>query len=314
MRILYFGTSTFALPALRALVDQGHTVVAVVTQPDRPAGRGGKLTTPPVKELAVQLGLPLLQPESCRAPEFLDTVRELAPGLSVVAAYGQFLPDALLTLPRFGSVNLHGSLLPKYRGAAPIQHAIMAGDEKTGVCLMWMVRQMDAGDVIACAETPIAPEDTGGTLMERLSVLAADLLLAWLPAIEQGTAPRTPQDPDLVTFASAIGKKERDIIWSQPAVASWRRIRALAPSPAAVTTFRGQPVKILAAQPDNRMPSRMEKPGEIVDIIAPTGPLVATGDGVLQLLTLQPAGKRPMSGADFVRGYRVTIGESFGEE
>jgi len=310
VRILYFGTSLFAVPALQALIDHGHTVVSVVTQPDRPAGRGGKLTPPPVKALATALGLPVLQPESCRAPEFLETVCALTPDLTVVAAYGQFLPDALLALPRHASVNLHGSLLPRYRGAAPIQRAIMAGEAETGVCLMWMVRQMDAGDVIACAATPITAEDTGGTVTQRLSVMAADLLLAWLPAIAAGNVPRAPQDPTCVTFAPAIAKEEREIIWSQTTLESWRRIRALAPAPAAVTTFRAQPVKILAARPVSTAVAG--KPGEIVEISTQVGPVVATPDGALLLLSLHPAGKRAMRGDEFVRGYRVVSGEFFG--
>ena len=312
MRILFFGTSPFALPVLQALVDRGETIAAVVTQPDRPAGRGGKLTPPPVKELAVQLCLPVLQPESCRTPEFLDTARGLAPDLSVVVAYGQFLPDALLAVPPCGSVNLHGSLLPKYRGAAPIQRAIMVGEERTGVCLMWMAREMDAGDVIACAETPIQPEDTAGTLSERLSGLAAKLLIFWLPALARGETPRHPQDPSLVTFAPAIRKEEREIDWSQPAEEIWRQIRGLAPAPAAVTAFHGQPLKVLAAKVATISPERAGEPGEIVEISETAGPVVAAGQGSVLLLALHPAGKRPMSAAEFLRGYRVTAGERFG--
>ncbi|MHB9107288.1 MAG: methionyl-tRNA formyltransferase [Armatimonadota bacterium] len=315
MRILFFGTSPFALPVLQSLVDHRETMVGVVTQPDRPAGRGGKLTPPPVKELAVALELPVLQPESCRAPEFLDTVRELAPELSVVVAYGQFLPDTLLSIPPCGSVNLHGSLLPKYRGAAPIQRAIMAGEERTGVCLMWMVREMDAGDVIACAETPILPEDNAGTLSERLSAQAAALLIDWLPALARGEAPHHPQDPSQVTFAPAIRKEERDIDWSQPAEAIWRQIRALAPAPAAITTFRKQPLKVLAAEVTKRISTEHAGiPGEIVEIQGTAGPVVATGDGYLLLLTVHPAGKRPLSAAEFCRGYRVAAGERFGSD
>lgn len=312
MRILFFGTSPFALPVLQGLVDHGETIVGVVTQPDRPAGRGGKLTPPPVKELAVALGLPVLQPESCRTPEFLATARALAPDLSVVVAYGQFLPDTLLSLPSCDSVNLHGSLLPKYRGAAPIQRAIMAGEERTGVCLMWMVREMDAGDVIACAETTILPEDTAGTLSERLSALAAKLLIDWLPALARSEAPHHPQDPSQVTFAPPIRKEEREIDWSQPAAAIWRQIRALAPVLSAVSVFRGQPLKILAAEMATISTDHAGKPGEVVEVNVTTGPVVATGQGCLLLLALHPAGKRPLSAVEFLRGYRVAAGERFG--
>jgi len=314
VRILFFGTSPFARPVLQALVDHREAVVGVVTQPDRPAGRGGKLTPPPVKELAETLGLPVLQPDSCRAPEFLQAAHELAPDLIVTAAYGQFLPDALLAIPRCGSVNLHGSLLPKYRGAAPIQRAIMAGEACTGVCLMWMAREMDAGDLIACAETPISPEDTGGTLSERLSALATELLIAWLPALARGEAPHIVQDSSRTTFAPAIRKEERTIVWTQPAEVIARQVRALAPSPAAVTTFRGQPLKIHAAQVECTISAGREgEPGEIVEVLANTGPIVITGAGYLLPLVLQPAGKRPMSTADFLRGYRVVTGERFGD-
>ena len=311
MRILFFGTSPFALPVLQALVDHHETIVGVVTQPDRPAGGGGKLTPPPVKELAVALGLPVLQPESCRTPEFLAAACELAPELIVVVAYGQFLPDALLALPSRGSVNLHGSLLPKYRGAAPIQRAIMAGEERTGVCLMWMARAMDAGDVIACAGVPIQPEDNAGTLSARLSALAAKLLIDWLPALARGEAPSIPQDPSQVNFAPPIRKEERPIDWSRPAEAIWRQIRALAPTPSAVSTFRGQPVKILAAEIATISSEGAGEPGEIVEIDLTTGPVVATGQGFLLLLALHPAGKRLLSAAEFIRGYRVVSGERF---
>lgn len=308
MRILYFGTSPFAIPALRALLDHGYPVVGVVTQPDRPAGRGGQLTPPPIKPVAEAAGLPVLQPESCRAPEFLETARALAPTLSVVAAYGQFLPDPLRTLPPLGTVNLHGSLLPTYRGAAPIQRAIWNGESTAGVCLMWMVREMDAGDVIACADTPIADDDTGGTLTARLAELTAELLLTWLPAIDSGTAPHLPQDPAGVTFAPIIRKEERAVDWTQPAVAIWRQIRALAPTPTAVTTFRGQPVKLLMAHPlDGNADAA---PGTILAIRH--GLHVVTGDGVLEITHVQPAGKRPMSGEEFRRGSRPAPGERFG--
>jgi methionyl-tRNA formyltransferase len=312
MRILYFGTSSFAIPALAALVDSPHAVVGIVTQPDRPAGRGGKLTSPPVQTWAGAHGLATLQPESCRAPEFLDAVRALAPDLLVVAAYGQFLPQALLDAEPKGAVNLHGSLLPKYRGAAPIQQAIWDGEAETGVCLMWMVKQMDAGDVIACARTPIEDADDAGTLSARLAEMAAALLTTWLPALEAGTAPRLPQDPALVTFAPSIPKEARGVNWGQPAIAIWRHIRALSPAPTAVAMFRGQPIKLLHAGIASKFVEQEGgTPGCIVELTDRPGLYVATGDGALELLEVQPAGKRPMSAADFRRGYRVTPGEQF---
>ena len=275
-------------------------------------GTRGKLSSPPVKLAATEFGLPILQPESCRAPEFLDVIRALAPELIVVAAYGQFFPDAVLAVSRFGAVNLHGSLLPKYRGAAPIQRAIWAGEERSGVCLMWMVRQMDAGDVIACVDEPIRAEDTAGTLSERLAQQAATLLLHWLPALALGTAPHIAQDPAAVTFAPAITKEERAIDWTQPAAAIARQIRALAPTPAATTLWRGQPLKIFFAKSDSASPTGQRGvPGEVVEHNPKSGLLVATGMGILHVLSLQPAGKRVMSDGDFLRGYHIAIGERF---
>lgn len=311
MRILYFGTSIFAIPALRALLEHGYTVPAVITQPDRPAGRGGKLTPPPVKVFAKEAGLPIVQPDSCRTPEFLEIARGYAPELSVVAAYGQFLPDALRLLPPLGTVNLHGSLLPKYRGAAPIQRAIWHGDAQTGVCLMWMAREMDAGDVIACTEVPISADDTAGTLTATLADRAAALLLTWLPALAEGSAPHHPQDPLDVTLAPIIRKEEREIVWTQPAAQIARQIRALAPSPTATTLFRAAPLKILAASLVTTSPALAGEPGEIVESSAKVGLFVATGDGVLAIDALQPAGKRPMSSREFLHGSHVNPGERF---
>lgn len=312
MRILYFGTSSFALPTLKALVEQQHDVVAVVTQPDRPAGRGGKLTPPPVKELALQLGLPVLQPESCRTPEFLEIARGYAPELSVVAAYGQFLPDPLRLLPRWGTVNLHGSLLPKFRGAAPIQRAILTGEAKTGVCLMWMAREMDAGDVIDCRETQILPDDNYGLLSERLAHMAAELLLAWLPSIAADSAPHLPQDTSAVTLAPMLRKEEREIDWSRSAEEIWWQIRAFAPTPGAVTVLHGQPIKVLQALPLSSMSTGA--PGILVATESKSGLIVATGNGTLRLLSVQPAGKRAMSDVEFLRGAHVAAGDRFGTE
>ncbi len=309
MRIVFFGTSTFASPSLRALVEQGYSVPVVVTQPDRPAGRGGKLSAPPIKLLAEELGLPVLQPASCRTAEFLELIRECAPDLHVVAAYGQFLPDPLRTLPRFGSVNLHGSLLPKYRGAAPIQRAIWNGDTLTGVCLMWMVREMDAGDVLDCVEVPIFPEDTAGSLTATLADRAAKLLLRWLPSIENGTAPHIAQQPAAVTFAPLIRKEEREIDWRQSALQIARQIRALFPNPAATTTFRGNPLKILAAEPLSVVRTAA-LPGTIIEANRVQGLQLATGEGALMVHTLQPAGKRAMSSAEFLHGHHVSPGEA----
>jgi len=309
VRIAYFGTSQFAVEPLQTLVSQHQNVVVVVTQPDRPAGRGGKLTASPVKDTALTLALPVVQPESCRDPVFQETLTAYQPDLIVVAAYGQFLPTSLLALPPCGPVNLHGSLLPRYRGAAPIQRAIWNGEATTGVSLMWMVREMDAGDVIAQVDTPITAEDTAGTLSQRLAHLGSTLLLDWLPALARRDAPHHPQNPTEITFAPPIRNEERAIDWTAPALTLWRQIRALAPAPVAVTTFRGELVKFLVVQPAPTHTSAT--PGSLLPESAPRL-LVATGDGVLEILTLQPAGKRPMTGADFLRGARPAAHEKFG--
>ena len=311
MKILYFGSSTFAQPPLAALLNAGFQVAAVVTQPDRPTGRGGKLSAPPLKDFALACELPVLQPESCRTEIFLAEVRKLKVDLSVVAAYGQFLPDNLLSLPPLGSVNLHGSLLPRYRGAAPIQRAIWNGDEESGVCLMRMVKEMDAGGIIACVSEPILAEDNAGTLSARLAQLAAELLLKWLPALIAGNAPQQTQDPSAVTFAPAITKAERIIDWQQPAVTIWRQIRALAPLPTATTTFRKMPVKIFSTILSTKKEDKKGVGEIIVEDNAKAGLCVSTGAGILEITSIQPAGKRPMSGADFLRGYHVTRGERF---
>ena len=312
MRIAYFGTSVFAIPALRALAVHGYTLPVVVTQPDRPAGRGARLTPSPVKLAAEELHLPVLQPESCRTPDFLEVLRGYTPDLTVVAAYGQFLPDALRTLPHLGTVNLHGSLLPRYRGGAPIQRAIWQGETVTGVCLMWMAREMDAGDIIGCVEVPILPDDTAGSLTTTLAVQAADLLLHWLPAIADGTAPHLAQPPDAVTFAPVIRKEEREIDWQQPARHIARQIRALLPTPTAITHFRGDVVKVLAADALPR--THNGEPGEILNANPKEGLLVATGDGALLIRTLQPAGKRAMSSSEFLRGTPIHPRERMRDE
>lgn len=312
-RILFFGTSTFALPALQQLSAAGYEIVGVVTQPDRPSGRGGKLTPPPLKLLAESLDLLVLQPESCREPEFIAHAKSLAPDISVVVAYGQFLPDSLRLLPQMGTVNLHGSLLPKYRGAAPVQRAIWAGEQETGVTLMWMAKQMDAGDIIATVHTDIGATETGADLYERLAVMAAPLLLHHLPSILAGTAPHIPQYTEKVTFAPAIKKEERVIDWRNEAMVISLQIRALAPAPAAYTAFRGIMVKILSAavvDESNETPKAGE-PGQVIEVNNKDGLSVATGDGILNLKMVHPAGKRPMSGADFARGNHLSIGEKF---
>jgi methionyl-tRNA formyltransferase len=311
MRIVYFGTSSFAIPPLQALSKAGYDIV-VVTQPDRPAGRGNKLTAPPVKIAAEELLLPVIQPENCRDTDFISQIENLQPDFLVVAAYGQFLNQRLLDSAKYGPVNLHGSILPAMRGAAPIQRAIWQGLTETGVSLMWMVKAMDAGDVIAVGKSEISQDDDSGTLTEKLSHIAADLIVEWLPKIAAGNAPRTPQEERMVTFSPSIKKEERAIDWTKSAEEIALQVRALMPVPVAVTNFRDFPVKILRTrQISGNISSNAVANGQIIINDEKDGMIVLTGNGKLQIIELQPAGKKPMSGADFVRGYHPTSDDKF---
>lgn len=298
------GTPDFAAPCLRRLLEDGYDVAGVFSQPDRPKGRGYRPAPPPVKELALERGLVVYQPDKMRDGTVLSIFKELRPDLAVVVAYGRILPPELLEAPRLGCVNVHASLLPRLRGAAPIQWAVIGGEKVTGVTTMHMAEGLDTGDIILQRETPIGPEETAGDLFERLSALGADCLSETVPLLLSGTAPRTPQDEALATWAPPIDKAMARLNFQQSPETLCNLVRGLNPSPVAKTSLDGKLVKVLKAcpVPGEGAPGTVLDPGRLV---------VACGKGAVELITVQPEGKRPMSGADFARGKRLAGGERF---
>ncbi len=298
LRIVYAGTPDFAVPALQALIESGHAPVAVYTQPDRPAGRGRKLRPGPVKQVAEAAGLPVVQPESLKSPEAQAALAAWRPDILIVAAYGLILPRAVLAIPPLGGLNIHASLLPRWRGAAPIHRAILAGDSETGVCLMQMAPGLDTGPVHACRGVTITPETTTGSLHDVLAREGAELLVEQLPAIAAGESAPLPQDDAQATYARKLEKQEAWMDWSQPAVALDRQVRAFNPWPVAQTGWQGQVVRVFnatpLAEPADAAPGTIRNTG--VD-----GVDVATGDGILRLQTVQLPGRRPVAAADWAR-------------
>lgn len=301
MRIVFMGTPSFAVPSLQALLDSGHAVVGVFTQPDKPVGRKQILQPPPVKETALAAGIPVYQPATLKDGAALAILQDLQPDLIAVAAYGKILPPAILELPRYGCVNVHASLLPKYRGAAPIQWCVLNGEPKTGVTMMHMAEGLDTGDIISQAETPIDPDETAGELQDRLAVIGAKLLVDTLPALEAGTAPRTPQEDSLSCYASMLTKALSPIDWSKSAWEIHCKVRGLAPWPSATAVLDGVHCKILKTKQTDR---HADVPAGTVVQADKKGLLVACGDGsVLEILELQPDGKKPMAAAAFLLGH-----------
>ncbi|MGI9330922.1 MAG: methionyl-tRNA formyltransferase [Gammaproteobacteria bacterium] len=303
-RIIFAGTPDFAAPSLAALLAASHEIVAVLTQPDRPAGRGRKTRPGPVKRLAVEHGLPVLQPTTLKDSDVQQDLNELAPDLMVVVAYGLLLPPAVLTLPAHGCINVHASLLPRWRGAAPIQAAVRAGDARTGVCLMQLEAGLDTGPVFACAGVDIGPRETAGELHDRLAGLGASLLGEKISAILSGELVAQPQSADGVSYAGRIQKSDARLNWHASAVELDRQIRAYAGWPVADTLLDGQQLRVWQAEPvDRSFPAAVA--GEVVDTDN-EGLLVQTGDGVLSLREVQLAGRGRIRAADFALGYPVT--------
>ena len=293
------GTPDFAVPTLDAIVEAGHEVVLVVAQPDKPAGRGKKLRAPPVAARATALGLPLAQPRALRRGPFPERFVSLEADVAVVIAYGRILPERLLEAPVHGCVNVHASLLPRWRGAAPIQAAIRAGDTITGVCTQRMEASLDTGPVYASLQTPIAPEDDAGSLHDRLAQMSAEVCVQTLEVL--GSLEPTPQSTDGITWASKIDKADGRVDWSAPAVEIDRQIRAFTPWPGGWLPWKKGPLKIKRA-------ILCEGEGEPGAILS-TAPLrVACGSGALELAIVQAPGKRPVSGTDFANGARLEIG------
>ena len=297
-KIVFMGSPDFSIPALRALAEV-YPIVGVVTQPDRPAGRGRVLTPPPVKCLALELGLPLIQPERLRQPEAMAQIQAWAPDVIVVAAFGQILRPAVLELPLFGCVNVHAALLPRWRGAAPIQAALLNGDAQTGITIMRMDAGVDTGPTLSQRALPIQPDDNAGALSERLAALGGELLLETLPAYLSGELAPQPQEDAGATYAPMLNKADGQLDFSQPAEALARRVRAFNPWPGAFTVWQGQMLKIQRA---HAVPTPCARPGQTV--VYQGLPALCTSDGLLALDELQPAGKKPQPGKAFLQGAR----------
>ena len=305
MRIVFMGTPDFAVPSLEALVQAGHEVCGVFSQPDKPVGRHqNKLQPTPVKACAQSHGIPVFQPTKLRDGTALAQLKELNPELIVVAAYGRILPDDILALPPKGCINVHSSLLPKYRGSAPIHWAVINGEQETGVTIMHMASELDAGDIIAQAATPIAPNETVETVHDRLAQMGGELLVKTVAQIADGTASRVPQDPSQVTLAPMLSRSLSPIDWEQPARSIHNKIRGLVPWPATSTDiFSKEPVKVFSSVETGE--STAKAPGTVVRT-GSDGIDVACGDGqVLRLLELQAPGSRRMAAGDYLRGHPI---------
>lgn len=311
LRVVFFGTADFAVPSLEAVCEAGHEVLVVVTQPDKPQGRGQQLAASPLKKAAERRGLPVLQPRRVRSEAFQEKMRGLAPDVLALAAFGQIIPQTLLDLPPLGPINVHGSLLPKYRGAAPIQRAIMAGETETGVTTMWMEAALDTGDMLLAEAIPITSEDTAGTLFPKLAELGARLLVETLDGLAAGTLTRRPQDHAQATLAPAITPEDSQVHWEETAAQTRNRIRGLSPKPGVFTTLREKRVKLWGAEVTDT-PAE-ETPGTVLAIQkAPSGVLVACGQNTALLLTeTQPENGRRMSAADWARGLHLKPGDRF---
>lgn len=304
MRIVFMGTPEFAVASLKRLVEDGHEICGVFTQPDKPKNRGMKLVFPPVKEFALSQGLPVFQPESMKEESAVELLRSLKPELSVVAAYGQILTEEALQVPTLGSINVHASLLPRYRGAAPINWAILNGETETGVTIMYMAKKLDAGDIVTVRRTPIDPNEDAETLFARLAELGAQLLSETIPLIESGAATRTPQDESLSTYAPMLSRALSPIDWKKPSRVILDQIRGLVPWPVASTVLDGKTLKIYQAQPCK---ATSELPGMMRAVKG--GIEAACGDGQSILITfLQPEGGKRMSASAYLNGRRIASG------
>lgn len=313
MRVLFWGTPEFATAPLRALIGEGFEVIGVVTQPDKPQGRSRKLTSPPVKLIALEEKIPCFQPEKPKDEEFLATIEVMQPDISIVVAYGHILPKKVIDLPKLGTLNIHASLLPLLRGAAPIQAAIRQGFRQTGVTIMRMVPALDAGPIILTASVPILDDETYGELQNRLSELGALSLIEALALISMGAAEETPQDESLATYAGKVSRDDARVEWTNNVDEVCRVIRAYDPKPAAFTTLYGTDIKLFGPRPvrsESIAGLDVSSPGQVV--AAREGIIVACNDGAVCVRDVQPAGRSRMRSAEWARGRGVSVGDAFG--
>lgn len=316
MVVIFFGTPQFAVPSLEALIRSPHRVAAVVSQPDRPKGRGQQLQATPTKIVAAAHGIHVLQPAKIREEPFLNQIRALAPDLGVVVAFGRILPDTLIAIPRFGMINVHASILPRYRGAAPIQRAVIAGDAETGVSIMRIATELDAGATFAMRTVPIPPEATSGDMEPTLAAAGAALLLPVVDLLAAGQAVETPQDHAKATFAPKITKEEGAIDWTQPAAVIHNRVRGLQPWPLASTTLDGRRVVIrsarVASSTADPTAGAQERPGTVLHARGDELTVVCGAGSRLEILEIQPEGKRTMKVREFLAGRGVSEGARLG--
>ncbi|GGD65039.1 methionyl-tRNA formyltransferase [Paenibacillus nasutitermitis] len=311
MRIVFMGTPEFAVPSLEALIGAGHEIVLVVTQPDRHKGRKKTLTPPPVKDAALLHGLPVEQPERLRSSDTVARISELKPDLIVTAAYGQILPKAVLDAPLLGCINVHGSLLPKYRGGAPIQRAVMNGEGMTGVTIMYMAEGLDTGDMISRVEVPITNEATSGELFEELSIAGASLLMRTLPSLADGSASVVPQNHEEATYAPNLTREDERIDWNRPARCLYDQVRGLSPMAGAFTLLNGETFKVWGCKPLPSTVRSASQPGTVMRADG-SGIEVQAGEGLLLLTAIQPAGKKAMPASEWLKGARLEEGTVFG--
>lgn len=319
MRVVFMGTPDFAVPSLKALVGAGMDTAGVVTQPDRPKGRGHKLTPPAVKVAALEAGLAVYQPEKIKTPEFIGVLKGLAPELIVVAAFGQLLSREILEIPKFGCINVHASLLPRYRGAAPIHWAVINGETETGVTIMQMDEGLDTGDMIISGKVAITSDDNTGTVHDKLSELGSRLLIEAIGLISAGRAPRIPQDHGQASYAPLLTKDLEKVDWSRSSVEIFNLVRGLNPWPGAYTMMNGKVLKIWSAQActtdivPGPVPELSEfRPGEVLGHIPAVGFAVSTGNGCIALTEVQLQGSKRMSAEEFMRGHGIARGVCLG--
>ncbi len=299
MRVVFMGTPDIAATCLKKILADGFEVVGVYTQPDRPKGRGMKLVASPVKEVALAAGIPVLQPENFREEETVEALRELKPDICAVVAYGRILPQKVLDVPTFGCINIHASVLPKYRGSAPYQWAVLDGLPETGVTAMYLCREMDAGDIIDVSKTPIGENETAGELLDRLAVLGAELLSKTLSRFEkEGKVPGVPQNPDAVSYAPMLDKTMCPIDWNKTAQQVHNHVRGLHPWPVATMVLQGKTFKVH----DTRVVSGSGTPGQILGLTK-TGLVIACGEGAVEVTSLQAEGGKRMAAPDYFRGH-----------